>query len=122
MATKRAINPGNWSDPNIWADNVVPAPEDDVIFEPIYGDIVIGSNVVCKTLDAQNFMGRFVFNEESGCVITEKVYLSQCSGFAIVNPVGKLYCSNPAVSACIDQERKVVVYNDSLSDFIVSYI
>lgn len=121
MSTKRIINSGNWSDPSIWDNGDLPVETDDVIISPIGGDVNIDIPVTCKSIDVQNFIGNFIFNNGISFVVTDKVYLSPCNGFALVNPVGNLYCTNTAVAAYFDTDRKVVLYNDGVFDYIISY-
>ena len=118
---KRIVSTGNWSDPNIWEDGILPTEEDDVIINPVNGDINMDIAVTCASIDVQNFIGNFIFNNGMPFIVTNRFYLSQCNGFALVNPVGNLYCTNTAISAYFDTDKQVVLYNDGVFDYIISY-
>lgn len=119
--TRRIISIGNWSDPSIWEDGILPTEEDDVVVAPINGDVNIDISATCVSIDVQNFVGSFIFNNGSPLIITNRVYLSQCNGFTLVNPVGNLYCTNTTISAYFDTDKQVVLYNDGVFDYIISY-
>jgi len=121
MTTRRIINLGNWSDPNIWENGVLPTEEDDIVVNPICGEINIDIAVTCASIDVQNFVGSFVFHNGMPFIVTNRVYLSQCNGFTLVNPVDNLYCTNSAILAYCDTEKKVVIYNDGGLEYIISY-
>jgi hypothetical protein len=103
---------GNWSDTSTWIEEQVPSNYDDIIATYQSGNLTIDDNVMCMTIDVQNYQGRLIFNDNVSIVILYTGFLGGCPSFTMVNPVNKIYFGTELVNVYYDSDRKCAIFNE----------